>query len=107
MVVRAHVVRERACSVIASVTFRYDVPVSLQVRMGRLDIEEGWTITEEEPGRIRVEHPFHGVSVHQDVPYSLQMKTMGSAESNSAGPHVPVHVPIEAGLSKRGRRKGP
>lgn len=65
---------------ITSVTFDDTIPYAVDRRESRFDVDYGWTITEEQPGRVRLKRGDVDVVV-QSMPYTLvaEARTLAGA----------------------------
>lgn len=86
---------------IRCVWFEHTVPVSLQLRADKFDVDDGFAIDELEPGRVRVWHPLSGAQIHQDVPYTLFVSA--SEPAVEAASPLPPASAVGSGIVKKRR----
>lgn len=87
---------------ITSVTFDDTIPFTVDLRASRFDVLDGWVITEEEPGRVRLVREAVAVVV-QSMPYTLQM-VVPEPSKKPYGIDTPIAASVAAENVRQDRR---
>lgn len=99
---------------IARVVFRALVATTLNIRESIYESHEGWSITEQEPGRVELQHQDGRRVIVQDEPYVLHFKeepqggpiTGNDVRHALAELREPTPPPTESGPKLKKGRKG-
>lgn len=82
---------------IARIYFDMAIPIDLQFRSISFEAEHGWSIVEEEPGRVRLRDATRDVTVDGHG-YVLHYETSGEGSSTSPnGATTPTRGPEQVG----------